>query len=123
MRAQTVNFERGEDPKKSLRIGRNRPIGDQQLVDTVFSNVWDELKDDPKFAKEMEDDIRFHDDVYSWVLDMTQDPETGEIPVQDPNSPDFSTDRYRDFHEEIYGSEEKETDWDEIVPDEWDDES
>lgn len=99
MRAQTVNFERGEDPKKSLRIGRNRPIGDQHLVDIVFDNIWDEIKDDPKFAKE--DPIVFKDEVYGWVLGMVTDPDTGEIPVQDPNSPDFSASQFREYWDEV----------------------
>ena len=104
MRAQTVSFERGEDPKKSMGIGKDRPIGGQQLVDTVFDNIWSKLENDPRFKNE--DPIVMKDDVYGWVLAMVEGPDSDEIPVQDPNSYDLSADRYLEYWDEISGYEE-----------------
>jgi len=104
MRAQEVNFERGMDPKKSMGIGKHRMIGGQQLVDIIFDNLWKELENDPKFEKE--DSIEFNNHVYEWVLSMAEDPDTGEIPVQDPNNPDFSVDRFHQYWDEINMDEE-----------------
>jgi 2'-5' RNA ligase len=102
---ETVNFERGQESKKSMGIGRHRPIGGQQLVDVVFDNVWSEVKDDPKFKDE--DLIEFKDHVYEWVLAMAEDPDTGQIPVQDPNHSIFSADRFHEYWDEInMGSDE-----------------
>lgn len=118
MRARTVNFEKTGDPMKTMKIGSHRELKGQALIDKVFDDVWDELENDPKFAKK--DPLIFKDDVYNWVLALLDDAE-GEDYVMDPD--DITADRYREFWDEISEPEPEEEDWDEMLDDvEWDDE-
>jgi hypothetical protein len=120
MRAKTVNFERGEDPMKTMSIGKHREMSGQQLIDQVFDNIYDELKDDPKFSKE--DHITLKDDIYSWILAMIEDENLGETGKMSPD--EITADQYRNFYEDIIPIDEEEPDWDDMMPEEdsWEDE-
>ena len=120
MRAKTVNFEKGGDPMKTMKIGSHRELTGQQLVDAVFDKIYyDDLETDPRFAKK--EPLILHDDVYNWVLNIaTVDPETEEMRTMSPD--EITSDDFRDFYDEISEPEIEEEDWDEDYPEDWDDE-
>ncbi len=105
MRAKSVNFEKTGDPLKTMKVGSHRELTGQQLIDTIFDNLYSELKDDPRFEKE--DPIVFKDDLYGWILAMTDDPDTGESLTMSPD--DIPADLYREYWDEIHLEDEEPT--------------
>lgn len=106
MRAKAVNFEKTGDPMKTMKIGSHRELTGQKLIDKIFDNVYTELKDDPKFARE--DELIFKDDVYQWVLAMVEDPDTGETASMTPEEINrISASYFHEFWDEtyVYGDE------------------
>jgi len=102
---ENINFERGDDPKKSMRIGSHRELEGQHLIDSIFANIYPELRDDPKFSGR--DYYQFHDDVYNWIVAMVEDPDTGEIKTMWPGH--ITAELFREFWDEIYLESEEPT--------------
>ena len=113
--SESLDFERKKDPKEAMKIGSHRELSGQHLIDAIFQNIYYELREDPIFKEK--DHIIFHDDVYNWIVAMVEDFDTGEMQTMSPK--EITADMYREFYEDISGSEIEETDWDDILPSDW----
>ena len=58
MRAKFVNenikFERGQDPRKTMNIGKDRTLPPKELKVEIFSRIWPKIKDDPFFLDKVD---------------------------------------------------------------------
>lgn len=97
MRAQTVNFERGKDPKEAMKVGSFRELTDQALIDAVYDNIYPELKDDPRWKKK--EPLITKDYIYNWIVAMVEDPDTGEVRTMWPG--EITADMFREYWDEI----------------------